>query len=621
MIKFKNIFQFKSPKRKKAKVTEDNFMLVGTIGNRDLIQPDALIEKKDYLYLGWNRYVRTYGLLVIPLTYVGIFNTLYNTLGENIDSVSYVSKIKEREAIAYLGNEIAVVGANAKLARKRGTVDNAAEEMKASLEETQRLVQTGREKLFYVRKTFRIFGDTKEELDYNSKVFEDTIEGQSMQAKCFILNQAETFLSALPTSVAGLPDKEYKRNFTTEGLAGLFPTGFNGIYHKNGIFFGYTLSTQDIIQYDFFYGKDGLTNPMTIILGKKGSGKSVTEKLIISRGASNNAWVFVFDLEGESEKITRKLGGQVVTIKPGIKSGINPLELTETFDSEDGYSYVNILEKVTDTRENLNVFSIKFRGAPLHASEITVLDEVIRELYEIRGITEDANSLYEMDDIKGDDGYVLSRVKKRMPIYSELRENLLKYEATKNLAEAMKIITGNGSLSLFDCESTVDLRKGGVVCFSLKGVNDTFSKLYSIISLFDFLWSILGSWEFADIEKLFLLDELWFFAAIEEAFAKIENFERRGRKFKVSLIMATHFITELIATDTGKAILNLCETKILMGNSPESSAEIADYFKLPKGSAEKIQTFKEGECMLVNSQERTSMKFKLFDFEKEYMET
>lgn len=615
-------------KKKKQGKLDDNLTVVGTVGNRDLIYPDAFIEREDYLYLGFQRYVRVFGMTVIASTHVGMFDPVFKKFGEFVDSTSYISRIGNREAIAQLRDQIAVVGSNERLAKKRGTVDYGAEKMRASLEEMQMLVQTDKERLFYVRKFFKIWGRTKEELDYNSNTFLTELEGMSMDARVFILNQTEAFLSTLPSSYLMPTKNQFKRNFTTAGIAGILPTGYNGVNHPGGIYLGHTLDTGDYVKYNFFHGKDGLTNPMAIILGKKGSGKSVLEQLLGLRSAAKKDWVFYFDIEGEYEESVRKMDGKIVRFRPGQKTGINPLDLNETFDEDTGERYVDIHEKITDVRENLNVFVSKYRPSLpyLDGKEITVLEEVIRECYEIRKITSDPDSLYEESDayIESEDGYIISRVKKRMPIYSELREKLTKYEATRDLAELMKIITGNGSLSIFDCESTVDFKKGEPICFSFKGLNDTFSKLYAILSLMDFLWSVLGKWEYADVEKVILKDEVWFFVRMAAVVGKMENFIRRGRKYKIAIIMATHLISDFLGrgeNNAAKALLDLCETKFILGNAPEVVSEIVDYLKLPAGLKTEISRYTEGQCILMNSQMRASMQVKLFDFEKKYMKS
>lgn len=624
----------KKTKSKKNKKQKDNLTVVGTVGNRDLIYPDAFIEREDYMYLGFERYVRTMGITVISSTYVGMFDPVFKELGMFIDSTSYISRINNRDAINELMHEIGVVGSNERLAEKRGTRDYAAMKMRESLEEMQMLIQTDQERLFYVRKYFKIWGRSKEDLDYNTNVFLTKIEGMSIDARPFVLNQAVSFLSTLPSSYIMKTDKQFKRNFTTAGIAGMLPTGYNGVNHPDGIYLGNTLDTGDYIKYNFFYGKDGITNPMSIIFGKKGSGKSVLEQLIGLRSAANNEWVYYFDIEGEYEESVDKQGGDIVRVRPGEKTGINPMDLNETFDENTGERYVDIHEKVSDIRSNLNVFVSKYRLSKpyLDGKEITILEEVCRHLYTSRDITSDPDSLYEEkpDEKIDDDTYVLSKVKKKMPIFSDLRDELYKHDATNELADLMKIITGDGSLSIFDCHTTIDLKDGRPTCFSFKGLKDDFAKLYSILSIMDFLWSVLGKWEYADIKKKILMDEVWFFLIMVAVITKMENFIRRGRKYLISLIMATHLIYDFIKSisksasngeSSAKSLLDLCETKFILGNTPEVVSEIVDYFKLPPGLKGEISSFKEGQCILLNSQMRTAMKVKLFDFEKDYMKS
>lgn len=68
-----------------------------------------------------------------------------------------------------------------------------------------------------------------------------------------------------------------------------------------------------------------LTNPNVAIIGQVGRGKSSLVKALVSRLACFGVSALVVDPKGEYRPLAEALGGQVVTLRQGQPSGVNPL--------------------------------------------------------------------------------------------------------------------------------------------------------------------------------------------------------------------------------------------------------------------------------------------------------
>ncbi|QUI25903.1 ATP-binding protein (plasmid) [Vallitalea pronyensis] len=597
------------------KTQELTWDYTGTVGNLDLILPQAFDEHDDYIYLGRNRFVRVYGVLALPfLVHIGYFDPLYVELGQNIDTIDYIERIPDQEAVNKLTTEITKAQSNASL----NGGDEKYTQKANDYRKMRKDIQLGRKKLLSVTKLIRVWGKTLEELNENSDIFENQCETMSIIVHCLSLKQAEAFKSTMPSILMTEQEKKYKNNITSDGFAALLPDGTNGLQHPEGYYLGYTLATKTRIFYDNFVGPPLLSNPMIMIIAPSGSGKSVLLKTITSRSTSNGAWNVYFDIEGEAEKLIKYLGGNYIEIEAGSKTGINPLDL-EVEEDKKGNRKIDIYGKVAEIREMLSIFCEKMRGHGLRGLELTGVEEAVRELYSDKKITQNPDSLYEYRDDEGDE-FSIGQKKKKMPILSDLRNKLDEYPATKKLAELMKLITGDGSMALFDCQTTVKLQQG-LTGIGFKGVSDGFMKFYAVINAIEWVWSVFGNYKYKHIKKNVEIDEGWYFAKYPAAAALLEEMDRRGRKYTASLIIASQFINEFLASESGQTIIDMASTKIIMKQNPDSVDKVAGHFKLSNSLKNDLVTFEEGNALLLCGNNKVKMHVEVFDFEWEYFRT
>lgn len=183
-----------------------------------LIIPDALEEKRDYLYLAENRYVRTFVLTAYPNgIYLGWLDTLFNQLGDiNINVIS--EPASEGNVIRRLSYEITKLQSEYYTYQSQGNINNLyqLEESIAGYEKMRREIQMKGDKLFFVTILLRLNAESIEDLNYRTKILKEEFEQDSSKVRTLTFNQLEGLKSTLPISSNNI--KGYERNMTADRL-------------------------------------------------------------------------------------------------------------------------------------------------------------------------------------------------------------------------------------------------------------------------------------------------------------------------------------------------------------------------------------------------------------------
>lgn len=589
----------------------------GAAGLTELIYPDVFHEDKDYIYLGHEKYCRVYVISVYPRTMQITFLNEFFQLG-NVDISIYIENIPDGDVINRLTDKYSKIMSNIMLQTNRGnTIDYGMKLAASDLDELREAIQTNRDRMFFAEVFIKIWGKDLEDLNSRSEMFEDICARKSLLPRSMAYDQGKAFISTLP--YMNIKTKENLRNMTTGGIACLVPTGNTELSHKTGVLLGDNILTGSKVFYDNFIGAPELSNPHMAVFGASGAGKSVALKILSKRSAETGQWIIMLDPEEEDKKLIKHLGGQYITLKAGVKSGINPFELEVEIDDK-GNKQLDIFGKQSELREMLSIFCEKFRGKPLEGAEITTVEEVINKLYRDRGITSDPESLYEEASNDNNVEFNIGKVKKHLPTLSDLRNELLNYDYTVELADLMKIITGNMSLSMFDCETTVNFNNR-IIGIDLKHLSDEFMKFFATVNILSWVWGKFSNWKFKNIKKRVIVDEAWLFARYERSAAFMEELARRGRKYKISLVLASQMINEFLATKSGEAVLAQCATKLLLKQDPSFASNVSEFFRLPERCADMLSTFPPGQGILMSESNRIMLQVIPFDFEWDYVTT
>ena len=342
--------------------------------------------------------------------------------------------------------------------------------------------------------------------------------------------------------------------------------------------------------------------------------KTLTARTILTY----NCNAFYIDVEGEYSALCERLGGKVIKINQGKPSGINPFELEPDFNGK--FEFLNIKEKISDIRALLSTITRNYMFRTLSSSEMTEIEIVTNEVYKDKGINEDVNSLYRENDGKiSTNKYVVGKIKKKMPTLSDFQKKLEERGKCPELSELLILFLKNNSMGFFDCESFIDADTD-IICFDLSGIKDEFTKLYSSVVVLNWAWQkfVLKN---KDKNKIINCDEGWYFLKYKEAANFLADVGRRGRKYHTALYIGSQFIDEFLASEQGKAIINICPTKFIFKQNSGNVDEIVDFFHLAEGTKQFLTTASPGECVMNINNNITAIKFIVTEYEKNFVFT
>ena len=248
--------------------------------------------------------------------------------------------------------------------------------------------------------------------------------------------------------------KNYAMYLPTITLASAFFCTENYHNDSTGWLIGEDASYGLPVYFDPFYLNKDRTAHNISIIGTTGSGKSYLLKLLITNEFARDTKLFLFDIENELEKLTKRCGGEYIDLSN--KSLINPLQVryVSTDNDEDN----SILEKHLGFLETFFITAFE----DISEKELVVLLEVVEKFYNTRGITK--NTTLEQFQMMEPKDY---------PIFSDLYAYLLETQRETKNKEIEKILTNIEVLlkrftigqdgNIFNGITTIDLTNDLVV--------------------------------------------------------------------------------------------------------------------------------------------------------------
>ena len=378
--------------KKRKKVKEENFF-----DNQPqlitLLAPEVIQEKKDYIYLGDDKYARIFTLMFYP-NYIGIgwLDDILNAIGD-VDISTQVQVADERNVIKYLTHKVTKLQSDYMLFEKQGNIEelHRLEENIQAFEEMRRNIQINNDKLFFIKITLRLNAKSLDELNEKSKMLKDEFANRSCEIRPLYFKQLDALKETLPLNNNII--SENNRNMTTAGLAAMFPIARTKSSVKEGIYFGRDLFTGLPMNLETF--TQGLANANIAIFGVPGSGKSVTVKTIVGRTALINRRSSILDIEGEYVALTERLGGRIIKVRQSVPVGINLFDID--IDEDEDESFIDIDSKITEIRAIMNGIINKYEDRTMKPNEIADIEQAVKEVYKEKGITKDASSIYEKE--------------------------------------------------------------------------------------------------------------------------------------------------------------------------------------------------------------------------------
>ena len=177
----------------------------------DLLLPDELQEKADYLKLGYNKFSRIFVMTIYPdQTWVSWLDDLF-TIG-NINISVKVEPSVNGSVINQLTRKLVQAQSEYMTYSHQGNILHLPELEKQinDLEDLRMLIQTNQDKLFYVTIFISLNVESLADLNEKTKILESELNKKAAMIRTLTFRQTEGYKTILP--INEYPIRNYERN-------------------------------------------------------------------------------------------------------------------------------------------------------------------------------------------------------------------------------------------------------------------------------------------------------------------------------------------------------------------------------------------------------------------------
>ena len=358
----------------------------------------------------------------------------------------------------------------------------------------------------------------------------------------------EQQLDALNTVLPyGLDRISMDRTLSTESLAAFMPFNAQELCDPTGVLYGQNAITRNLVVVDRLAKSSG----NGFVLGMTGGGKSFfcKEELVELRFKypPEQADFLILDPESEYNNLTLELGGEVFHV--GVDS-INPFDLELDLTERNPLAYKT---------EFLTTFCEKvMEGDGLDAQTKSLIDRAVRQVYK---------------------DFLRSKGTGRVPLLGDFKAALegMKHDRAKELSLALERFV-EGALDNFSMPTNINT-KNSLICYSLAGLRDQMKPLGTLITLDQLLSRVMRNYKQGKITFVYA-DEFALLFQDEDTGTFFSNLWRRIRKYNGYCTGATQNVEEVLATETGRAMLSNTDFVVMLNQSPTNAAQLAELYKI-----------------------------------------
>ncbi|VVB70003.1 AAA-like domain protein [uncultured archaeon] len=293
----------------------------------------------------------------------------------------------------------------------------------------------------------------------------------------------------------------------------------------------------------------------------------------------DDARIYILDPNAEYNKIVSKMKGKVIELSQESDSMINVFDLQGMDFSSKMMQLIAVYDIIT---------------GGLTESQKGVLGDVLLTAYTDKGIIRENPKTWDKTpptfktvyDVLGD---CLRKLDKRDKFRSSLEAK--SYEV---LINRTKLYIHGGLFEFLDTQTKLDM-KTKVVSFDLSKLPQPVKPLLMFIVL-DFIVKQIKK----DKEnKVLLVDEGWSLLKSKEAENYVLEFVKNSRRFGCSVGFVTQDLEDLLASEGGKGILNMTQTKILMRQNTSNIDLLTKYLKLNDYEKDGLISANKGYGLLI----------------------
>ena len=304
------------------------------------------------------------------------------------------------------------------------------------------------------------------------------------------------------------------------------------------------------------------TNYNIAVIGKSGSGKSFTVKILLNRLTKKfpDSHVYVVDPMGEYSKIADFFGMDILYLKDEKDQlGLDPFVLLDPLDAAD------ILAEITN-----------------------VPDDVKRQFQTYCGKAKSFEEFYDM-------------------IPKKYQNNLINLKK----GPLSRIIQGKPRLNT--------QKK---VTMSMEGATGSETEQMILLLLLNKIFKLCNDLP-VRTRKIILIDEAWMLLRMKNAAKYVNMIVRMGRKLNITFIFISQRLEDISKEDDsgiGKIIDNM-ETKIILGLEEQAAETARTVLRLSESETNKIRAFNAGHALFFTKNHRIHAKFEPTPQEKEMFDT
>lgn len=561
----------------------DNMRSMGLTVN-DMIAPSSIVFHNDYIELG-DKYCRVLKVMDYPAILSDNFLTGMCATSFNVLATLNIKPVSNAEADRLINLNLTLIRNEKMKAQQRARKDGGSDDMISPniLErETETLnlrddMREHDEHLFETTLTFVVFADDLAHLQNYSDTLISEARKSSVILQPMIGSQAEGFNSSLPLCYNQLKNR---RTFKSSSVAALIPFSVTELNDNDGINYSVNAVTRNLILYD----RKSQFNSNGFILGVSGSGKSFaakTEMLSVMLGTDDD--LIVIDPESEYGPLCSAVGGTMIRIAPGGQNVLNPMDVYVNKNmKQDGDP---VLEKV-DFILNLCATIVKSVYGTDSVQE-TIIDECVHKLYE---------PFYRVG--MSGRSELMPIPKNQMPTLTDLYRLLTERTEpeAREVIYALKLYTGNGSLSIFGGQTNVDLDNRFVV-FDINALGKKLKPVAMLVIL-DAIWQRIVYNRSIGRHTWMYVDEIYLLFKDEISAEWLQQLWKRARKYGGVPTGITQNVDDLLASETGRTMLANSSFVEMLNQAPTDREHLKDLLQLSESQCDYITDAPRGQGLI-----------------------
>ena len=333
-----------------------------------------------------------------------------------------------------------------------------------------------------------------------------------------------------------------------QSCAKLYPFHSVDLMEDNGVYLGRNELNGTPVVFDY----QMRTNYNMTIMGKSGSGKSMTSKTYVSNFmevmrknySDSRVMVYILDPHGEYTKLAEHLGMNVVDLNSRDELGLDPFKLMQTADAATGF--------LTDAMENMpeNFKSL----CQSHSKGVTSTVQLVEKLRNDQS-----------DDVED--------CRKAATFLVQYTEG--------GLANVFR-----GKFSLKD-KTILSMRKANKSRVNAMILSLALQKVWN---------EMRSAPEY--VPKFLVIDEAWFTLQMDATAGILEDIARSGRKENVHMVVMTQDVDDVLNSRQGVQIIKNSSTILIMRLLRESADMLEKVLELSRHESDELTILDRGEGIL-----------------------